>query len=74
MTFNEDSRVKLPAIFHLCRLGYDFVLTKKNQKMTALRNWLLPMLMNGQVKVGDEVDEEMIGMAAERMEEYKVRE
>jgi type I restriction enzyme S subunit len=25
---------------------------KENQKLTELRDWLLPMLMNGQVKVG----------------------
>ena len=24
-TFNEDSRVKIPAILHLCRLGYDYI-------------------------------------------------
>lgn len=27
-------------------------LFKQNQELSALRNWLLPMLMNGQVKVG----------------------
>jgi len=26
--------------------------SKKNQELSALRDWLLPMLMNGQVKVG----------------------
>ena len=25
MSFNEDSRVKIPAILHLCRLGYDYI-------------------------------------------------
>lgn len=25
MTFNEDSRVKLPAILHLCKLGFDYL-------------------------------------------------
>lgn len=29
----------------------------ENQKLTELRDWLLPMLMNGQVKVGDGVEE-----------------
>jgi hypothetical protein len=23
--FNEDSRVKIPAILHLCRLGYKYI-------------------------------------------------
>jgi type I restriction enzyme S subunit len=26
---------------------------KQNQQLTELRDWLLPMLMNGQVTVGD---------------------
>ena len=25
MKFNEDSRVKIPAILHLCRLGYKYI-------------------------------------------------
>lgn len=32
---------------------------KENQELASLRDWLLPMLMNGQVKVGD-VEEEMV--------------
>ncbi len=37
--------------------------TKENQKLTQLRDWLLPMLMNGQVKVRDHANEtdELIG-------------
>lgn len=34
------------------------VIQKQNQKLVALRDWLLPMLMNGQVTVG-EVEEAM---------------
>ncbi len=50
----------------------------QNQKLSELRDWLLPMLMNGQVKVtsakasvtkGGEVKEEL-SMAAEGKEEY----
>jgi type I restriction enzyme, S subunit len=43
----------------------------ENQKLTELRDWLLPMLMNGQVKVVENVDEDIIGMAAEPLGEYK---
>ena len=25
MAFNEDSRVKIPAILHLTRLGYEYI-------------------------------------------------
>jgi type I restriction enzyme S subunit len=42
---------------------------KENQQLASLRDWLLPMLMNGQVRVGD-VEEEL-GMVAEGREEYK---
>jgi hypothetical protein len=83
MNFNENSRVKIPAILHLCRLGYEYqpltaairdestniftdlfsesirrlferqdILELENQHLSSLRDWLLPMLMNGQVKVG----------------------
>ena len=30
MTFNEDSRVKIPAILHLMRLGYNYLSLKNN--------------------------------------------
>jgi len=29
MAFNENTRVKIPAILHLCRLGYQYVLLSK---------------------------------------------
>ncbi|MDZ4850581.1 MAG: hypothetical protein SGI77_14950 [Pirellulaceae bacterium] len=91
MKFNEDSRVKIPAILHLMPLGYEDgseqpqitranleglkaicpdmsvgaklneactpgrllrqLLVQQNQELTELRDWLLPMLMNGQVTV-----------------------
>ncbi len=41
----------------------------ENQKLSELRDWLLPMLMNGQVTVGDA--EEKLGMVAEDGETYK---
>lgn len=30
MAFNEDTRVKIPAILHLCRLGYEYLSLKDN--------------------------------------------
>jgi len=41
----------------------------ENQELASLRDWLLPMLMNGQVKVGEVkeyVQESEVGMAAEQ--------
>jgi Restriction endonuclease S subunits len=41
---------------------------KQNQQLSALRDWLLPMLMNGQVSVAEAEErvEEELGMVAER--------
>lgn len=41
---------------------------KENQKLAELRDWLLPMLMNGQVRVGEV--EEKLGMVAEEAKNY----
>ena len=41
---------------------------KQNQQLTALRDWLLPMLMNGQVTVKEA--EEQLSMAAEPSVKY----
>ena len=41
---------------------------QENQELAQLRDWLLPMLMNGQVRVGSgeyEREEESLGMVAE---------
>ena len=45
---------------------------KENQKLAELRDWLLPMLMNGQVKVDKLSDnDETLNMAAEEREKYR---
>ncbi|OUD35393.1 restriction endonuclease subunit S [Flavobacterium sp. FPG59] len=41
---------------------------KENQELASLRDWLLPMLMNGQVSVGDVAEE--LGMVAEESARY----
>lgn len=45
------------------------VVKQQSKELTALRNWLLPMLMNGQVTV--EEAEGKLNMAAEPQAEYK---
>jgi type I restriction enzyme, S subunit len=45
---------------------------KENQELASLRDWLLPMLMNGQVTVGGyEVEDSELGMVVEGKENYK---
>ena len=43
----------------------------QNQELASLRDWLLPMLMNGQVSVGDV--EQDLGMVAVERELYEVK-
>ena len=44
---------------------------KENQELASLRDWLLPMLMNGQVSVGGyEVEDSELGMVAESEDIY----
>lgn len=54
------------------------LISRQNQHLTALRDWLLPMLMNGQVTVrqahGKLETEERLNMAAEPSVEYKKEE
>lgn len=49
--------------------------SKQNQKLASLRDWLLPMLMNGQVTVVDaeEMVEEKLGMVAEERGMYNAK-
>ncbi|MFC0604583.1 restriction endonuclease subunit S [Winogradskyella pulchriflava] len=42
---------------------------KQNQKLSELRDWLLPMLMNGQVTVGEA--KEQLGMVADQEGKYQ---
>ena len=43
----------LVGFFNILKSSIDKILinSHENQKLTELRDWLLPMLMNGQVKV-----------------------
>ena len=53
---------------------YDLIIdkAKENQALASLRDWLLPMLMNGQVGFEEEyqTQTEVVNMAAEPMAEY----
>jgi len=48
----------------------------ENLKLSELRDWLLPMLMNGQVTVGEvalrQAQDDQLGMVAEPRQEYKI--
>ncbi|MFY8097916.1 MAG: restriction endonuclease subunit S [Flavobacterium sp.] len=66
---------KVESIYQKISINY-----KENQELATLRDWLLPMLMNGQVTVastssatenGYEVEDSELGMVAEDKVEYK---
>lgn len=42
----------------------------QNQELTTLRDWLLPMLMNGQVVVGEAAEKVGLALAAEGLAKY----
>lgn len=46
-------------------------LLKQNKHLTACRDWLLPLLMSGQVKVKPQIEESVLNIAAEPVVEYK---
>lgn len=73
----KQSRITIPSFDLINKLDKIIkpILDKKvkleeeNQELASLRDWLLPMLMNGQVSVGGV--EEQLGMVAEDKVEYK---
>lgn len=77
----KQSRITIPPsdlIEKLDRIIKPFLdkkvkLEEENQELAQLRDWLLPMLMNGQVKVGD-VENEVLEMVADPSVQYGITE
>jgi type I restriction enzyme S subunit len=80
----KQSRITIPPLDLIKKLDNIIkpILDKKvrleeeNQQLASLRDWLLPMLMNGQVRVGDvevlrQAQDDILGMVAEPSVEYK---
>lgn len=57
MTFNEDTRVKLPAILHLCKLGYKY-LSLKNIKWDTETNIFSEIFINAVKKINENLEED----------------
>ena len=80
------SKVTIKRYYKIVEPFYNNIIntTFQNQQLTALRDWLLPMLMNGQVGFGEEAHRQAQdanlssfkkhsqNMAAEPREEYKI--
>jgi type I restriction enzyme S subunit len=75
----RQSRITIPPLNFINKLEEIIkpILEKKvkleeeNQELASLRDWLLPMLMNGQVRAGDVAEE--LGMVAEESARYEVK-
>ena len=56
MTFNEDSRVKLPLVLHLHRLGYEY-LSLKNTVWDETTNILTDVFTKSITKINPRIEE-----------------
>lgn len=59
MKFNEDSRVKIPSILHLTRLGYDY-LCLKDQKRDESTNIFTDIFKKSVSQINPEAEDEQI--------------
>lgn len=57
MKFNEDTRVKIPSILHLCRLGYQY-LSLKNAVWDIETNIFTDIFKESIIKINPEFDED----------------
>jgi len=57
MAFNENTRVKIPAILHLCRLGYKYISLKK-AKWDIETNIFVDIFNESIKKINTDVDDE----------------
>lgn len=59
MAYNEDTRVKIPAILHLCRLGYQYI-SLKNAKWDIDTNIFTDIFFHSVQKINPGVEKEDI--------------
>ncbi len=59
MKFNEDSRVKIPAILHLCRLGYKYI-SLNNAVWDTDTNIFTEIFKESVLKINPEVDQDKV--------------
>ncbi|MBX3163670.1 MAG: type I restriction endonuclease subunit R [Bacteroidetes bacterium] len=59
MAFNEDSRVKIPAILHLCKLGYTYILRSEQNRIEG--NNIFPKIFKSSIsRINKELSENKI--------------
>jgi len=66
MAFNEDTRVKIPAILHLCRLGYNYTSLSKS-KWDENTNIFTDIFYEGIRKINNGIEDEEIKRELEKI-------
>lgn len=56
MAFNEDTRVKIPALLHLCRLGYKYI-SLKDSKWDETTNIFTDIFTESIKRINDSIEE-----------------
>jgi len=64
MKFNEDSRVKIPSILHLVRLGYEYI-SLKNQKLDIETNIFVDIFYKSIKKINSNLKDDEISRVYE---------
>ncbi len=57
MAFNEDSRVKIPAILHLQRLGYEYLSLKDKNTIDESTNIFIDVFKSSIKRINKDIDE-----------------
>ena len=66
MAFNEDTRVKIPAILHFCRLGYNYI-SLKESKWDENTNIFTDIFYESIRKINIEIEDEQIKKKLEKI-------
>ncbi|NKQ38092.1 MAG: type I restriction endonuclease subunit R [Methanosarcinales archaeon] len=66
MAFNEDTRVKIPAILHLCRLGYNYISLQKS-KWDENTNIFTDIFYESIRKINDGIKDDQINRKLEEI-------
>lgn len=53
--FNEDSRVKIPTILHLCRMGYNYV-SLKNADWDKRANFFPAIFRDSLIRINEGIE------------------
>jgi len=65
MSFNEDSRVKIPALLHLCRLGYKYIPRRQHNRNTDTN--IFPDIFKQSISIINNISEQEAAVVMEEV-------